>query len=95
MIAELLEPGKIVFGLNGDFSQTIETLCHHSSLPDLAARFRSRKLDPSNEGYSYIGDGIAIPHLRVDQLPAAELILGISPEGISFNRHKVHILIGL
>jgi len=95
MIAELLEPGKIVFGLNGDFSQTIETLCHHSSLPDLAARFRSRKLDPSNEGYSYIGDGIAIPHLRVDQLPAAELILGISPEGISFNRHKVHIVLFL
>jgi hypothetical protein len=56
MIAELLEPGKIVFGLSEDFSQALETLCHYSSLPDLAARFRSRKLDPSNEGYSYIGD---------------------------------------
>ena len=57
MIAELLEPAKIVFGLSEDFSQAIETLCHHSSLPDLAARFRSQKLDPSNEGYSYIGEG--------------------------------------
>ena len=95
MIAELLEPAKIVFGLSEDFSQAIETLCHHSSLPDLAARFRSRKLDPSNEGYSYIGDGIAIPHLRIDQLPAAELILGISPEGIRFNQHRVHIVLFL
>ena len=95
MIAELLEPGKIVFGLSEDFSQAIETLCHHSSLPDLAARFRAQKLDPSNEGYSYIGEGVAVPHLRIDQLPAAELILGISPGGISFNQHKVHIVLFL
>jgi sodium/potassium-transporting ATPase subunit alpha len=93
MIAELLEPAKIVFDLSGDFSQAIERLCHQSSQPDLAARFRSRKLDLSNEGYSYIDQGIAIPHLRIDQLPAAELILGISPKGISFNHHKVNIVL--
>ena len=93
MIAELLEPAKIVFGLSGDFFQAIERLCHQSSQPDLAARFRSRKLDPSNEGYSYISQGIAIPHLRIDHLPAAELILGISPAGIVFNNHTVNIVL--
>ena len=95
MIPELLEPGNVVFGLSEDFSQAIERLCDHSSLPDLAARFRSQKLDPSNEGYSYIGEGVAVPHLRIDQLPAAELILRISAKGISFNQHKVHIVLFL
>ena len=95
MIAELLEPGNVVFGLSEDFSQAIERLCDHSSLPDLAVRFRSQKVDPSNEGYSYIGQGVAIPHLHIDQLPSAELILGISAKGISFNQHKVHIVLFL
>ena len=29
----------------------------------------------------YIGDGIAVPHVRIDDLAAPELILGLSAEG--------------
>jgi sodium/potassium-transporting ATPase subunit alpha len=93
MIAERLETGKIFFGLKGDFSRVVEKLCIRSSVPDLAGQFRSRKPDQENERYSYIGDGIAVPHLRIENLSAPELILGLSPEGLSFNGHTINLLL--
>lgn len=90
MIAERLEPGKIVFGLKGKFADTIDELCRRSSIADLAAQFRSQK---GHERYSYVGEGVAVPHLRIDNLAAPELILGISPQGLSFNGHKIHIVL--
>ncbi|MGH7817263.1 MAG: PTS sugar transporter subunit IIA, partial [Candidatus Binatia bacterium] len=93
MIAERLEAGKIVFGLAGDLSASIDTLCSCSTLPDLAGQFRAHKPDKQNERYSYIGDGIAVPHLRIDNLAAPELILGLSPDGLSFNGHQIKIVL--
>jgi sodium/potassium-transporting ATPase subunit alpha len=92
MIAELLAPSKVVFGLRGDFPRVIERLAKHSSVPDLVARFLARKTAEENEPYSYLGDGIAVPHLRVDALPAPELLLGLSSEGIMLNGHKVKVI---
>jgi mannitol/fructose-specific phosphotransferase system IIA component (Ntr-type) len=79
VIAELLQPAKIVFGLKGEFSQVIETLCKQSAIPGLSGQLRNKTIQRDEERFSYIGDGIAIPHLRVDNLPAPELILGLSP----------------
>jgi sodium/potassium-transporting ATPase subunit alpha len=93
MIAERLEAAKIVFGLKGNLSDAVDILCRRSSLPDLAAQFRSHQPDKENERYSYIGDGIAVPHLRIDNLPAPELILGLSPDGLSFNDHKINVVL--
>jgi sodium/potassium-transporting ATPase subunit alpha len=93
MIAERLEAAKIVFGLKGNLSDAVDNLCRRSSLPDLAAQFRSHRPDKENERYSYIGHGIAVPHLRIDNLPAPELILGLSPDGLSFNDHKITVVL--
>ena len=86
VIAELLQPTKIVFGLKGEFSQVIETLCKQSAISDLPGQLRNKKIQRDEERFSYIGDGIAIPHLRVDNLPAPELILGLSREGINIQQ---------
>ena len=93
MIAERLEARKIVFGLKGDLSRVINTLCDRSTIPELAAQFRAQKPDDSNERFSYIGDGIAVPHLRIDHLAVPELILGISRDGLSFNDHRIKIIL--
>jgi sodium/potassium-transporting ATPase subunit alpha len=94
VIAELLQPAKIVFGLKGEFSQAIDTLCQQSAIPGLPSQLRAKILC-DQERFSYIGDGIAVPHLRIDKLPAPELILGLSREGIRFNNHIVKILLFL
>jgi PTS system fructose-specific IIC component len=95
VITELLQPAKIVFGLRGEFTEVIETLCKQSALPGLAGQFRNKTIQRDEERFSYIGDGIAIPHVRVDNLPAPELILGLSREGIRFNNHVIKIVLFL
>src|ERR1043166_3805259 len=52
MIAELLAPENIVFGLAGDFTAGLEELCRRSSIHDLAARLKNRgspKLTPAEQ----------------------------------------------
>jgi len=93
MIAERLDRAKIVFGIKGELSSAIETLCGRSTLPDLAAQFRAHKPDTQNERYSYIGGGIAVPHLRIDNLAEAEIILGLAPAGLAFNDHQIKIVL--
>jgi hypothetical protein len=39
--------------------------------------------------------GIAVPHLRVDALPAPELLLGLSSEGVMLDGHKVKVIVFL
>ncbi len=93
MIAERLETAKIVFGLKGDLSGVLNTLCDRSTIPELAEQFRAQKPDGNNEFFSYIGDGIAVPHLRIDHLAAPELILGISRDGLFLNHHEIQIVL--
>ena len=93
MIAERLEAAKIVFGIKGALARVIEDLCARSSIPDLTEHFRIQKPDENNERYSYVGDGIAVPHVRIDNLAAPELILGLSPEGLSFNNHTINVVL--
>jgi mannitol/fructose-specific phosphotransferase system IIA component (Ntr-type) len=93
MIVELLPSTKILFGLKGDFSQVIDTLSERSSVPGLAAQLRAKISNHGDERFSYIGDGIAVPHLRVDNLSAPELVLGLSSEGIEFNAHVIKIIL--
>ena len=92
MIAERLDSEKIVFGLKGPLVKALDGLCARSSVADLAAHFRSQK-PGENERYSYLGDGIAVPHVRIDHLAAPELILGLSNDGLSFNHHKINVVL--
>jgi len=92
MIAERLDSEKIVFGLKGALVTALDGLCARSSVADLAGHFRSQK-PGENERYSYLGDGIAVPHVRIDHLAAPELILGLSNDGLSFNDHKINVVL--
>ncbi len=95
MIAERLDPQRIVLGLKGDLTQAINRLCSHSPLPDLAAKLGARKANDKAERYRSIGNGIALPHVRIENLPAPELILGLSPEGLKLNGETIHIVLVL
>jgi len=95
MIAELLRPAKTVFGLKGDFPQAVDALCARSVIPGLAAQLREKISGRDEERFSYIGDGIAMPHVRVDGIAAPELILGLSAEGIPLNDHRVKVILVL
>jgi len=91
MIAERLDSAKIIFGLKGELAGAIDALSARSHVAELGARFHDHPADKQNERYSYIGEGIAVPHLRIDDLAAPELILGLAPNGLAFNDHKVYI----
>ena len=93
MIAELLAPAKIIFGLKGDFSQVIDGLSERCSITGLAAQLRAKASNHDDERFSYIGDGIAVPHLRVDNIRVPELVLGLSSEGVRFNAHVIKIIL--
>ncbi|HZH83152.1 MAG TPA: cation-transporting P-type ATPase, partial [Phototrophicaceae bacterium] len=95
MIVERLDPVKIVFGLKGDFTQALDQLCARSPLKHLAARLHAERSNQKTERYSYIGNGIAVPHVRLDNLSAPELILGLSPEGLTLNNDKVQVVLFL
>ena len=93
MIAERLSSAKIVFGLKGELAGAIDQLTARSQIPELGAQLHAHSPDRQNERYSYIGDGIAVPHLRVDDLAEPELILGLAPDGLTFNAHKIDIVL--
>src|SRR5512143_4090411 len=93
MIAERLDSAKIVFGLKGELAAAIEHLCARSQIADLGAQFRAYPPEKRNERYSYIGEGIALPHLRVDNLAEPEIILGLSPDGLKFNDHRINVVV--
>lgn len=93
MIAERLDQRKIVFGLTGDFAQALDRLCSYSPVEDLAAKLHEAKPQQKAERYSYIGNGIAVPHVRIDNLPIPELILGLSPDGLKLNHERVHVIL--
>jgi len=93
MILELLKPEKIAFGLKGDFSQVLKGLLKRSSFAERVTEYESALAMRDANRYSYIGDNIAIPHVRLDGLPAPEMILGLSPEGVRLNAEIVKILI--
>ena len=93
MIAERLDRAKIVFGLKGELAGAIDQLSAHSRIPEFGAQFHAYPPDQQNERYSYIGEGIAVPHLRIDDLGEPELILGLAPDGLAFNQHKIQIVL--
>ena len=95
MIAERLDNANIVFGLKGELADAIDSLSARSHIPELGAQFRAHQPDQQNERYSYIGEGIAVPHLRIDNLAEPELILGLAPDGLTFNDHKIGIVLPL
>jgi magnesium-transporting ATPase (P-type)/mannitol/fructose-specific phosphotransferase system IIA component (Ntr-type) len=93
MIAEILMPAKVVPGLSGDFNEAVELLCRRSPVPELAGRMRQHVLSSQQDRYSYIGHGIAVPHVRVESLTGPEIILGLAPDGLWFNGEKVSVIL--
>ena len=93
MIRELLRPNQIVLGLRGSLSEVIPQLVQRSSLSDrrvaLEAAIPAEKL----EERTFFVSNIAIPHARIENLTAPELLLGISPSGVRLDRKRVNIVL--
>jgi len=93
MIRELLRPNQIVLGLRGSLSEVIPQLVQRSSLSDrrvaLEAAIPAEKL----EEHTFFVSNIAIPHARIENLTAPELLLGISPSGVRLDRKRVNIVL--
>ncbi len=92
MIAELLRPEKIVMlGPKGDLVQALGELLQHSPLGPQRAEIVAAAVNASR--YNYIGNEIAIPHVRLENLSAPEMILGLSSQGIKLGSEIVRILL--
>jgi sodium/potassium-transporting ATPase subunit alpha len=95
MIIELLRPEKIVTGLTGDLPQILEQLFARSSFPDRVNEFRAALAGENAKLYTYIGDQIVVPHVRIEGLPGPEMILGIAREGIRLDGRSIKIFLFL
>lgn len=93
MILELLKPEKIIIGLRGELPQALTQLWSRSSFPDRVEAFRSLLARASPNPYSYLGNGIAVPHVRVEGLSDPEMILALSRAGIELDGNVVKILL--
>ncbi|MBI3059550.1 MAG: PTS sugar transporter subunit IIA, partial [Deltaproteobacteria bacterium] len=93
MILELLKPEKIVIGLKGELPQVLDRLFNRSSFPDRVEEFRSALVKGNSNPYSYIGNDIAVPHVRLEGLSRPEMILGLSRAGMRLNGNVVKILL--
>ena len=93
MIVELLRSEKIVFGLRGEFPQALEELFSRSSFPNRVEEFRSGLSGGNTNPYGYIGNNIAIPHVRLEGLTAPEMILGLSRSGMRLNGNIVKVVL--
>jgi sodium/potassium-transporting ATPase subunit alpha len=92
MIVELLRPEKIVaLGPKGDLVQALEELLQHSSLQMQRAEIVAATANANR--YGYIGNQIAVPHVRLENLNAPEMILGLSPHGVRLGSETVKILL--
>lgn len=93
MIAERLAAGKIVFELPGELADAVDRLAQCSGVIDLSAKFHTQRTNHHNDRFSYLGDGIAVPHLRIADLAAPELILSLSQRGVAFNDQRVQVVL--
>lgn len=84
--ADALTPGRIVFGVEGeDLSQAVEYILEHipaDELPVDASAVRAAILKREADISTYLGDGLAVPHCRLDGLEQPVLIFGRSEDGI-------------
>lgn len=98
-LAELLSQGRIYIGITGDskpeiLQKMINILAERGvvhSPEALLAEFMERE----NKGSTGIGNGIAIPHVRSDQVTELEYVFANSQEGVDFESldgELVHIL---
>ncbi|HTM08735.1 MAG TPA: HAD-IC family P-type ATPase [Verrucomicrobiae bacterium] len=94
MIVELLRPEKIVMELTGEIPQALEKLFTRTSFPDRIEDFR-RAVGSGDTPYSCLGNGVAIPHVRIDGLPRPELLLGVAPRGMAMNGEQISLLVFL
>ena len=93
MIVEVLKPEKIVIGLSGGFASALAEILRRSSFPDRVAEFQSLLDRGETNRHSYIGDEIALPHVRAEGLSGPEMILGLSRAGIRLDGNVVKILL--
>ncbi|MCG3198879.1 MAG: PTS sugar transporter subunit IIA [Candidatus Omnitrophica bacterium] len=98
-IAESLKGGRVVIGVTGSSkAEIIRNLLRRveekgivSDLEGLVQAFLEREA----KGSTGIGNGIAIPHVRSDQVQELEYVLGNSAEGVDFESldgEPVHII---
>jgi mannitol/fructose-specific phosphotransferase system IIA component (Ntr-type) len=75
--------------------EIVEILARNGKIPDPAVLLQG--LLKREQHYSTgIGDSVAVPHARIDNLSEPVLFVGLSPEGIDFNAsdgNPVHVII--
>jgi len=91
MIYELLNEKKIIFNLKGSYDKAIRSLLELSDAEnknEMNFELTQKKMNR----FSYLGLDVAIPHIRTNGLKDAEVILGISRDGIEIENRKVHVI---
>jgi sodium/potassium-transporting ATPase subunit alpha len=59
------------------------------------SEFRRALAAGNSQLYTYIGDEIAVPHVRIEGLPGPEMILGLARKGIRLDGRSIKILLFL
>jgi fructose-specific phosphotransferase system IIA component len=98
-IAESLKNGRVLISLSGGnkaeiLRRMIEVLAQQSVISD-PEKVLKDFLDREAKGSTGIGNGIAIPHVRSDQVSGLEYVFANSDQGIDFESldgEPVHIL---
>jgi sodium/potassium-transporting ATPase subunit alpha len=93
MIAELLRPETVVVSDETDLGRAQEELLRRLPSPLAAGEMRLALERGEAHRYSYIGDNIAIPHLRVEGIKSPEVVLGIFSNGLRLDRRDIQIIL--
>ena len=98
--SDYLKPAQVIYDLKGkDKVQAIEELLDllaKQKLIDNKKLLLTRIIDRENLVSTAIGNGVALPHARVDTDGTIRVAVGRSEKGIDFEAHdgqKVHLLI--
>ena len=87
-LAELTRPGLIFSGLEGTQARPVlrevsERLAEHGIVDDPETLHRSL-MEREELGSTGIGDGVAIPHCKLEGLTEVVVAIGVSSRGVDF-----------
>lgn len=84
-LADAMSPGRFVFGLQAEtWPEAIETIIRHGAadLPEPPERVVQAVLQRETLMTTYLGNGLALPHCRLDALDKPMLFFARSEDGI-------------
>lgn len=89
--------GRVVFSVVSElgaaaWKDAIADLIAASCIPDKETALKA-VLEREHEGSTAIGNGVAVPHARLDGIENLEVVIGRSKEGIAMGSDMVHIFL--